>query len=46
MCVCLVCVCVDAYSGTTSYEAAHERYQRCQNYASLKYKMANDCIRE
>ena len=35
---CLVClsVCVDAYSGTTGYEAAYERYQWLQNYAKLK----------
>ena len=26
-----VCVCVDAYSGTTGYEAAYKRYQRLQN---------------
>ena len=31
-----VCVCVDAYSGTTGYEVANERYQRLQNYANLK----------
>ena len=31
-----VCVCVDAYSGTTSYEVANERYQRLQNYANQK----------
>ena len=30
-----VCVCVDAYSGTTGYEVANERYQRLQNYANL-----------
>ena len=29
-------VCVSSYSRTTGYEAAHERYQRLQNYASLK----------
>ena len=29
-------VCVDAYSGTTGYEVANERYQRLQNYANLK----------
>ena len=35
--VCLsVCVCVDAYSGTTGYEVANEQYQRLQNYANLK----------
>ena len=27
-----MCVCVDAYSGTTGYEVANERYQRLQNY--------------
>ena len=31
-----MCVCVDAYSGTTGYEVANERYQRFQNYANLK----------
>ena len=30
-----MCVCVDAYSGTTGYEVANERYQRLQNYANL-----------
>ena len=34
VCVC-VWVCVDAYSGTTGYEVANERYQRLQNYANL-----------
>ena len=29
-------VCVDAYSRTTGYEVANERYQRLQNYANLK----------
>ena len=39
--VCLsVRLSVDPYSGTTRYEAAHERYQRLQNYANLKIKMA------
>ena len=31
-----VCLCVDACSGTTGYEAAYEQYQRVQNYTSLK----------
>ena len=35
-----VCVCVNAYSGTTGYEAVYYRYQRLQNYASLKNKRA------
>ena len=37
VCVC-VCLSVDAYSGTTGYEAAYSRYQRLYNYASLKAK--------
>ena len=39
LCVC-VCVGVDAYSGPTGYEAANDRYQRLQNYTSLKNKRA------
>ena len=35
--VCLsVCLCVDAYSGTTGYGVANERYQRLHNYPNLK----------
>ena len=29
-------MCVDAYSRTTGYEVANERYQQLQNYADLK----------
>ena len=39
-----VCLCVDAYSGTTGYEAAYWRYQRLQNYASLKNKIRSLCV--
>ena len=41
-----VCVClsvrpsVSSYSCTTGFEVANERYQRLQNYASLKKKKA------
>ena len=39
--VCLsVCLCVDAYSGTTGHEAAYKGYQWLQNYVSLKNKTA------
>ena len=39
--VCLaVRLSVDSYSGTTRYEAVHERYQRLQNNANPKTKMA------
>jgi hypothetical protein len=33
-----VCVCpsVSSYSRTAGFEAAHEQYQRLQNYANLK----------
>ena len=31
-----VCLSVDAYSGTTGYEVANERYQRLQKYVNLK----------
>ena len=35
--VCLsVCLSVDAYSGTTGYEAAYELYKRVQIYKGLK----------
>ena len=40
-CVCLsVCLCVDAYSGTTDYEAAHKLNQRLQNHKWVKNKKA------
>ena len=31
-----VCLSVDAYSGTTGYEAAYELYKRVQIYKGLK----------
>ena len=37
-----VCLSVDAYSGTTGYEAAYELYKRVQIYKGLK----NYCVRE
>ena len=33
-----VCLCVDAYSGTTGYEAAYELYKRVQIYEGLNNK--------
>ena len=46
-CVCLsVSLCVDAYSGTTGYEAAYKRNQRLQNHKCVKNKKRNDCVRE
>ena len=35
-----VCLSVDAYSGTTSYEAAYELYKRVQIYKGLKIYQA------
>ena len=36
-CVCLsVCLSVDAYSGTTGYEAAYELFKLVQIYKGLK----------
>ena len=36
--VCLsVCLSVDAYSGTTGYEAAYELYKRVQIYKGLHF---------
>ena len=35
-----VCLCVDAYSGTTGYEAAYELYKRVQIYEGLNIKKA------
>ena len=36
----LVCLSVDAYSGTTGYEAANKRNQRLQNHKWVKTKKA------
>ena len=37
VCVCVsVCLSVSSYSRTTGFKATYERYQRLQNYASLK----------
>ena len=39
VCPC-VCLSVDAYSGTTGNEAAHELYKRVQIYEGLNNKKA------
>ena len=39
MCV-VVGPSISSFSGTTGFDAAHERYQRLRNYASLKTKRA------
>ena len=39
MCV-SVCLSVDAYSGTTGYEAAYEIYKQVQIYKGLNIKKA------
>ena len=39
VCLC-VCLCVNAYSGTTGYEAAYKRNQQLQNHKWVKNKKA------
>ena len=41
-----VCLSVDAYSGTTGYEAAYELYKRVQIYEGKRQFSCNGCVRE